>query len=273
MGRPIKKSWFSVKEGSPDGDLTVTSFTGDEVVINQKGTGVYTVASGRVKLVDAGTLVEGEAHLQHNGNYVRKLSQYRAYYFDAAVPDAVWRNGDGTAEGTFLPALTPETPPAPIVTATVTATAAAGLITGYTVTDGGSGYVSAPAVAVSAPDGTSATATAVMNTEGSNANTIASVSIDDGGSGYTGTVNVTFTGDNGVAATGTVTVAAGVVTIVSVDTGGSYDDAVTAGVTIDSVTLTQESATATISGDAVATVVVDAAGAGYVAAPTVTVTP
>lgn len=120
MGRPVQKKWFTTKAGSADGNLNVTTTSGDEPIIEQVGTGLYQVASGRVKLIegtpsvapDPANGVVGDAQLIHNGRPVWKINQYRAYYFTdddpATVESDVWRDSDGNAIGTFVPALSAE---------------------------------------------------------------------------------------------------------------------------------------------------------------------
>lgn len=71
-------------------------------------------------------------------------------------------------------------------TATATATITSGFVTGITVTDGGNGYVSAPAVTISGGGGSGATAHATIS-----GGAVASISVDNAGSGYTTTPAVT----------------------------------------------------------------------------------
>jgi hypothetical protein len=197
MGRPIKKKWFSARDGSVEGDLQVTTAAGAEVIEKQTGTGVYTVASGSVQLQDGGALdpaapgVRGGATLQFDNGvdgpqYVRKLNQFRVYYFDSAINGGSdeWNDGSGNLTGTFTPPLSGETPVVP-VTATGTATMTAGggvdesTVTSVTITDGGAGYTVAPTVTFSAGDGTvpaTATGTAVLTGDA-----VTSVTITDGG--------------------------------------------------------------------------------------------
>lgn len=72
-----------------------------------------------------------------------------------------------------------------------------------TITDGGTGYTTAPTVTISAPtSGTTATATASINSSG----VVTSVTVTNPGSGYTTTPTVTFSAPtSGTAATGTAT--------------------------------------------------------------------
>ncbi len=65
------------------------------------------------------------------------------------------------------------------VTATATATVASGAVTGFTITNGGTGYTSAPNVTIEG-NGTGATATATVS-----GGKITSITIVNGGTGYT----------------------------------------------------------------------------------------
>lgn len=272
MGRPIKKKWFTVKDGAV-GDLSLTTAAGVEPIIAQKGTGVYDVASGRVKLVNKmDTPLEGEAILLANGSPVSKISQYRMYYFDPAKVDVQWRNGAADVLVTLAPPLTTEGE-SPAATATASATVTSAAIASIAVTDGGGGYGAAPAVTVSAPDGTSATLGTIVVDEGTGANdpgTVTSIAVSGGGSGYTSAPAVVITGTNTGAASATAVLTDGVVTSITIDVAGTGYGIADIGATIDAVTLTQATATAVLDGDVVDTIGVDVAGEGYVAA-TVTV--
>ena len=78
-----------------------------------------------------------------------------------------------------------------------------GVVTGTTITAGGSGYTSAPTVAFAAPPagGTQATGTAVI-TSGA----VTSITINNPGAGYTAAPAITFSGGGGTGATATCTV-------------------------------------------------------------------
>lgn len=139
-----------------------------------------------------------------------------------------------------------------------------GSVTAITVTAGGSGYTSAPAVTLAGGGGTGASATATIT------GPVTSITINAGGSGYTSAPTVTFTGGGGSGATATATVEGGVVTGISVVNGGSgYTSA--PGVSLSGGGGSGASATATITGSVTA-VEVTACGTGYTSAPTVTFT-
>jgi len=71
--------------------------------------------------------------------------------------------------------------------ATATATRTSGAVSGVTVTSGGSGYTSVPAVSFSGGGGTGAAATAVLTS-----GVVTSVNVTAGGSGYTSDPTVTI---------------------------------------------------------------------------------
>lgn len=77
-----------------------------------------------------------------------------------------------------------------------------GGITAITVTAPGSGYTSAPTVALTGGSGTGATAHAVLGT-GTDAGKVVSVVVDNPGSGYTAAPTVAFSGGGGTGAAAT----------------------------------------------------------------------
>lgn len=77
-----------------------------------------------------------------------------------------------------------------------------GGITAITVGNQGTGYTSAPTVALTGGSGTGATAHAVLGT-GANAGKVVSVIIDNPGSGYTSAPTVAFSGGGGTGAAAT----------------------------------------------------------------------
>ena len=86
-----------------------------------------------------------------------------------------------------------------------------------TVTNGGSGYTSAPTVTFSGGTGSGATGTASVTLDG-----VSSVTVDAAGSGYTSAPSVSFTGGGGGSgATGTASLTLDAVKSVTVDAGGS----------------------------------------------------
>ena len=78
-------------------------------------------------------------------------------------------------------------------------------ISSVTISNGGTEYVSAPAVAFTGGSGTGAAGTAVLGT-GADAGKVVSVTITSAGSGYTSAPAVSFTGGGGTGAAGTAVV-------------------------------------------------------------------
>lgn len=80
-------------------------------------------------------------------------------------------------------------------------------VSGFTITNGGSGYTSAPAVTISSPTlGNGATATATVS--GGKVTTLALSPIGLGGAFYTSAPTITFSGGNGSGAVATATLTA-----------------------------------------------------------------
>jgi hypothetical protein len=144
---------------------------------------------------------------------------------------------------------------------------------GVALSAGGTGYTSAPVVAIAAPDisgGVQAVATATLATAGA----VKTIAVSGGGAGYTTAPTITFTGGGGTGATATATVSGGAVTAINVTAGGSgYTSAPTVVITPDAGDTITSIATATATlGFAVASISVGTAGTGYSTAPTVNVT-
>ncbi len=140
------------------------------------------------------------------------------------------------------------------------------IVTGFTITNQGSGYATPPTITISAPQNPGATATATASLSGGLVNNIA---LTYAGYGYTSAPTVTVSAPPALtAATATSSVNAGGVTGVTVTSGGAnYVTAPT--VTFTGGGGTGATGTATVSGGAVTGVTVTAAGTGYSTAPTV----
>ena len=145
--------------------------------------------------------------------------------------------------------------PAGEVDATATATVTGGVVTGFTVTGGGSGYASG---------------------------TVTAITVTNGGSGYTTAPTVMITGGGGSGATGAAVVnSSGVITGVSLtgvlsialsNGGGSgYSSTSPPTVTITGGGGLGATATAVVTGGAVTGFIVNNPGSGYTSLPTVTV--
>ena len=100
--------------------------------------------------------------------------------------------------------------------ATATATIASGVVTSVTITNAGTGYTSAPTVAFSGGGGSGAAGTAVLV-----GTSVAQVSVTNGGSGYTTAPTVQLNGGGGSGATAYATVSAGAVLSVTITNSGS----------------------------------------------------
>ena len=163
-------------------------------------------------------------------------------------------------------------------TATATVDPKTGGVTGYTITNPGTGYTSAPDVAVTSPGSlpaaSGATATAVVST-----GVITSIAVNQSGFGYT-TPTVTFTG--GTPTTPATAVASGGVDSLTLTGGGSaYSNQPTVQFSAPNATyctpapvpacqLPTAIATKT-AGNVVDTVTLTGLGTGYTSLPTVTV--
>jgi hypothetical protein len=140
------------------------------------------------------------------------------------------------------------------------------------ITNGGTGYSSAPTVTISAPNqtnGVQATATAFIA-----ANAVTSIAITNGGSGYTSAPTVTLTGGGGSGATAiaqVLTFTKGAL-VISVTKGGSgYNPASPPTVTITGGGGANAAGTAIVSGNAVTNVIMTNVGNNYTSVPTVTI--
>jgi len=141
------------------------------------------------------------------------------------------------------------------------------------VTAGGSGYTSAPAVTISAPNeanGVQAVAVATIT-----ANAVSSVTLTEAGSGYTASPSVTFTGGGGSGATAVASYtsfATGTVSVTVLNGGTGYTNAANITVSFSGGGGTNAAATAITSGNIITQVVMTNLGSGYTSAPTVTIT-
>ena len=145
-----------------------------------------------------------------------------------------------------------------------------GIVTGVTLTAGGSGYESTPTVTFSAPPtdgGVTATGTATMS-----GGSVTGIPVTAGGSGYTtATVNIGAPQvSGGTQATATATITDGEITEITVTNGGSgYTSAPTVTITGDGTNATI--GTVTISTSSVTGITITNPGSGYVSAPTITI--
>jgi FtsP/CotA-like multicopper oxidase with cupredoxin domain len=135
-----------------------------------------------------------------------------------------------------------------------------GPLTGLTITNGGSGYTSAPGVAITGGGGSGATGTAKISG-------VTALNITNGGSGYTIVPGVTFTGGGGTGAAATAQIS-GVTGLAITTGGGGYTSAPT-------VTFTGggggsgAAATATVTNGVITGLTITNGGSGYTSNPTV----
>lgn len=108
-----------------------------------------------------------------------------------------------------------------------------------TITAGGSGYTSSPAVVFSFGSGSAASGITLISST-----SVASVTIVHGGSGFTSTPNLTFIGGSGTGATATAVLSGGVITSVTVNNGGT---GYTSAPAVEVQSATNNSATATVT--------------------------
>ena len=144
-----------------------------------------------------------------------------------------------------------------------------GSISGYGMVNRGSGYTSAPSVAIGAPNetgGVQAVAQAIMT-----ANGVSGLLFTEAGSGYTSPPTVTFTGGGGTnanAVVSTLSFAQGTVGAYVLSGGTGYAAAPT--VTFTGGGGSGANATAIVSGNAVVGLVFRNNGTGYTSPPTIT---
>jgi hypothetical protein len=138
---------------------------------------------------------------------------------------------------------------------------AAGAVTGFLITNPGSGYTAVPNVVVSAPGtGTTATGTAVLTSVGS---------------GYTSAPTLTFSAPIATATLGAVTISGGQVTAIQITNGGAgYLTppvvTITGGTFTAGTNPVQATATAVLTAGVVTAIIITNPGANYATAPTVT---
>jgi hypothetical protein len=141
------------------------------------------------------------------------------------------------------------------------------------ITNGGTGYTSAPTVTISAPNdanGVRATATCATT-----ANVVTSISLTEAGSGYTVAPTVTFTGGGGTnaaAIAGIVDFRTGTVSALVTNGGSGYTNAANTVVTIAGGGGTNAAATAILAGGRISGVVITNPGQNYTNVSNLTVT-
>jgi hypothetical protein len=132
-----------------------------------------------------------------------------------------------------------------------------------TLTCGGSGYTSAPAVSITGGGGSGASATALLSSG-------LALTLTNGGSGYSSAPAVNISGGSGSGASATATISGGVVTGLVVIPGTGYLNGAVPSVTITGGGGTLAAATAWIPSGAVSGFTV-VPGTGYTSAPAVAI--
>lgn len=142
------------------------------------------------------------------------------------------------------------------------------------ITNPGSGYTSAPAIIISAPNETGGVQAQAVASVSNLAGSIVAVEITNIGTGYTSVPVVTIdapTSSFGVTAQATATIQGGNVVVISVTNPGSGYTAVP-NVTITGGGGSSAAATAKLGTGIVSSISIIEAGSGYTSAPTVTIT-
>lgn len=148
-----------------------------------------------------------------------------------------------------------------------------GSVSTIAVTNGGTGYTSAPAVTISAPNeanGVQATAVSFIT-----ANAVSGISLTEAGSGYTSAPTVTLTGGGGSNATAIASYTSfktGTVSVTVLNGGTGYTNAANITVSFSGGGGANAAATAVTSGNIITQIVMTNLGSGYTSAPTVTIT-
>lgn len=175
---------------------------------------VYVPASA-TKTSLAGLWV-GDVTVSHVGNKVSNGAKAKSSVTNGVVTSIAVEGSGGYGYET-APGVTIAPPPAS-VQATATATRTGDAVTSITITNRGSGYVTAPTVTIAASPGVTATATATIE-----AGVVKTITLTGGGEAYLSDPVVTISAPPpaGSAATATATVANGAVTQITIGSGGS----------------------------------------------------
>lgn len=141
------------------------------------------------------------------------------------------------------------------------------------ITNGGTGYTSAPTVTISSPNdanGVQALASATLT-----GNVVTGISLTEAGSGYSVAPTVSFAGGagtNAAAIAGVVTFKTGTVSVIVTNGGTGYTNLANTVVTISGGGGSNAAAKATISGGQITGIVMSNPGTGYTNASNITVT-
>ena len=247
-------------------------------VVNNRST-VYT--SGNVAVTFSNNVVHTTSVNVNNKDYILAFEQDgRAEYFN--ITDGT--TGNVAVSGTFSNSGVQATqwkidraliidPSKGYFTWDGNNTVAVGSVGVIGLSNAGSGYTSAPAVTIGAPNdpnGVQANATATIAN-----GVITSITLTEAGSGYTSSPTVTITGgggSSGAAVAGVLSFATGTVTVLVTNGGTDYTNASNTVVTITGGGGSNAAGTAILSGGQITQVVMTNPGSGYTNSANLTVT-
>ena len=247
-------------------------------VVNNRST-VYT--SGNVAVTFSNNVVHTTSVNVNNKDYILAFEQDgRAEYFN--ITDGT--TGNVAVSGTFSNSGVQATqwkidraliidPDKGYFTWDGNNTVAVGSVGVIGLSNAGSGYTSAPAVTIGAPNnpnGVQANATATIAN-----GVITSITLSEAGSGYTSSPTVTITGgggSSGAAVAGVLSFATGTVTVLVTNGGTGYTNASNTVVTITGGGGSNAAGTAILSGGQITQVVMTNPGSGYTNSANLTVT-
>ena len=247
-------------------------------VVNNRST-VYT--SGNVAVTFSNNVVHTTSVNVNNKDYILAFEQDgRAEYFN--ITDGT--TGNVAVSGTFSNSGVQATqwkidraliidPSKGYFTWDGNNTVAVGSVGVIGLSNAGSGYTSAPAVTIGAPNnpnGVQANATATIAN-----GVITSITLSEAGSGYTSSPTVTITGgggSSGAAVAGVLSFATGTVTVLVTNGGTGYTNASNTVVTITGGGGSNAAGTAILSGGQITQVVMTNPGSGYTNSANLTVT-
>ena len=247
-------------------------------VVNNRST-VYT--SGNVAVTFSNNVVHTTSVNVNNKDYILAFEQDgRAEYFN--ITDGT--TGNVAVSGTFSNSGVQATqwkidraliidPSKGYFTWDGNNTVAVGSVGVIGLSNVGSGYTSAPAVTIGAPNdpnGVQANATATIAN-----GVITSITLSEAGSGYTSSPTVTITGgggSSGAAVAGVLSFATGTVTVLVTNGGTDYTNASNTVVTITGGGGSNAAGTAILSGGQITQVVMTNPGSGYTNSANLTVT-
>jgi hypothetical protein len=209
-------------------------------------------------------------------NYVYQLTCELFRYEDEVISTDIDEIDDNIADQGYMQTLT-------LVGVASTASALTGIINGgvrkITLTNRGSGYTSAPRVAISSAPSGGLTATGIatmisgiIDCNGIISDKIQGVEIINPGYGYSVAPGVSFVGGGGVGAAATTEIANGIIGIITITNGGSgYSSPPLVTISSPGIGTTAIAVSMINSAGIVTSIRVIDAGIGYTFAPTITI--